>query len=218
MSAESNFIGTGQYGASEQGQKFVCPNCATEVDIRNSGSLFMGIVYSLFWSAVGLWAFIKGPLWYIQHAGYFGDEYGIKFHILDVVTIVLALVAMGFSSWAVWAFLLRPVVDHIKFPVVGETREKTPDEKKRQSKGRRNALLSLFVYPLAVWVPLLGSFWALDAVGVDIRDDGWVQYVALFALLGLIYSLSRRIGVNAYFVFVGMVIWLAAFVALVFAL
>ncbi len=218
MKAESHFVATGQYGQGDQGQKYICPDCGTEVLIRDSGSLFMGVVYSLFWSAVGLWALIKGPIWYIQHSGYFSGDYGIDLLLFDGFVVLLALAVAAFSCWIVWTFLLKPLRDRVRFPIVGEIRERTETERKSLATERRDAVLSLLVYPLGIWIVLIGLSWGLETLDVNIKISDTAKFIGVGLLLAGIFALANKIGIRAYYFFVGLVFWLAIIVLLIFSL
>jgi len=216
MAPEAAFAKSGFAFAVEQGLVYACPQCGASAKILNAGGLFMGAVYSLFWGAAGLWAFVDGPLWYARHISYFSSDNVASYILLDVGVIVFSIAVMALSGWVIWSFLLSPLTTRLSHPVTGENRSKTDQETARAGRGRRNALLSLFVYPLALWVPLLVLLWVLDASGVDLHENKFVAYVGFGAVLGLAAPVGRALGANVAFTLVGMVIWLAVMVGVIF--
>ncbi len=215
MAPISAFAGTGTGGASETGLEYKCGTCGSEVKIADTGAFFMGGVYSLFWGAVSYWAFTQGILWYIRHPGYFSD-YRLSFLPLDLATIGLALGVIALTGWLFWTFLLGPLKALLAHPVTTESRAKTPEETAEVGRSRRSALLSFFVYPLFLWVPFLGIVWALDAMGVNLRDNEFMTYGGGGIVLALLAVLGKRFGANALYAFIGMVFWLAVFVTVIF--
>ncbi|MBZ0215228.1 MAG: hypothetical protein K8F25_01625, partial [Fimbriimonadaceae bacterium] len=150
MKPKATFTGTGMAASTQGGLIYRCPQCGVEAKISDSGALFMGLVYSLFWGSAGLWAFVSGPLWYARHASYFSTD-DLTFLLFDMVVIVFCIGVMALSGWIVWSFLLGPAITILLHPVTGENRVKTDRETAQSKLDRRTALLSLFVYPLLLW-------------------------------------------------------------------
>lgn len=219
MIASVQISGDDSPGGTEKGQMFTCPDCATEVQIRDIGALFVGGVISAFWLAVGYYAFIKGPLWYFRHWEYmFDDGFRVSFLLMDGFVLLLSLGAIVLSGWVSWTFLLSPLRDRALNPVVGENRKRSTNETVEIQTSRRQALMAFFVYPLAIWIPLLGVIYSLDLMNVDMRGNGIGKNALVFGLLALIYYLARRIGSRAYYAFIGMAFWLAVIVGLIFTI
>jgi hypothetical protein len=217
MEASANFDGDAMLGGSEKGQVFTCPDCQTEVLIRNNGALFVGAVISAFWLAVGYWTYLKGPSWYYRHWEFvIDDPINITFFLMDMGVILLSVGTMALSAWVLWTFLLAPLRTRWRNPVVGETRELSTEEKSNVKLSRRRALLAFFVYPLAIWIPLLGLIYMFDMMDIDMRSNGVGKNALVFGLLAFIYYLARRIGIRAYYAFIGMIFWLAVIVAVIF--
>jgi len=216
MTAQSAFSGTTMGDSHEHGLTYKCPDCGSVVDISDSGTFFMGAVFSLFWIAVGTWAFYAGPLWYLRHLSYF-DDYDPAFILLDAGTIILSVGAIAFSIWTVWISLLKPAIINLRHPVTGENRPKTSSEEGKERITRRTAILSLLVYPIVLWAMFLGIYWLLDALGFDIRGNDFYKYAGALVVLSIGAMLSRRLGANLGFMFVGMAIWLGVFVTALFA-
>ena len=218
MRAETTFRSTGLTASTDNGLNYECPQCGAQVRIRNGASIFLGAVISLFWGAVGIWAFWSGPLWYIQHFSYHSEGYGFPLLLIDIVFFLLGLGVFALGMWTVWSFFVAPMLVFLRHPVVGQNRSLTTSEITTRTRARRDMLLSLLAYPMVLWAFLIGILWTLDAVGLNAADNAAVKTALVGGLLGGVYLLARRIGVNAFFMFVGMVIWLVVFVAVVFTL
>ncbi len=216
MAPVSSFTGTGQTVGTEQGFDFKCPDCDAEVQIRDTGALFVGSVISAFWLAVGYWALNSGILWYVRHWEVLWTEFRLSFFLMDIGLMLLSFGVILLSAWTIWTFLAGPLLKRVRNPAVGENRARTSAEAKDASKDRRDGLLSFFVYSLAAWLPLLAAIWLLDVFGIDVRGNGFFKNVLLFGLLGGIYYLARKIGTRAYFIFFGMIFWLALVVLAIF--
>ncbi len=216
MRPNAAFVGEGLGGATEHGLNYTCPNCKTQVKIWDLGAFFMGSIYSLFWGAAGAWVFHQGPLWYMRHLSYFSNDYKLWYLPLDIGTILLSLAIVAFSSWIIWTYLLFPLKILLQHPVTGENRDKTRQERVDVSTNLRSALASFFLYSLLMWIPLIGVFWGLDIIGIDVQDNEFVKYTSIAVLLGLVVTAGKHLGVNVIYAFVGMVFWLAIFVAIIF--
>ncbi len=218
MTPDMSFHGTGLDGATDHGLNYKCPNCHKEIQIKDSGALFMGAMYSLFWGAVAYWVFLKGPYWYIKHASIILDnDFVLSYFLADVFVVLLSLAIIFFSTWIVWTFLLGPLTVLLQYPITHENRERSEKERSLKKSTRTKALVSFFILPLALWFVLIAIIWGLDFAGIDVRE-GFVKYVAIIGLLGFIGLLSKRIGANAIYAFVGMAFWLAIFLFVVFGL
>lgn len=217
MAPKASFAADGLTGTTEHGLQYKCPECGAEVKISDSGAIFMGAVYSLFWGAVGLWAFYEGPLWYLGNLSYFKTD-DIVFMVMDIGVVLFTSAVAAFSVWIIWTFLLKPVKIMLQHPVTSQNRERTQEENAGVTGNRRSALLSLFVYPLFIWVPVLALFWVVDAVGINIRDNEFIAYGTFGLVIAAAYPVGKRLGANPYYTFIGMALWMGAFVALIFAL
>ena len=210
------FAGDTMGTSSETGLAYACPDCEAEVMIPDSGGVFMGLIYSLFWGAVALFVFWQGPLWYIRHWSYMSADDGIGYLLIDFLIILLGLAVIGFCIWVIWLFLLRPLKTLILHPVTGENRTQSVEETAAAGTSRRNWLISLLVLPLLAWVPLLGILWGLDAVGLDLHDNKLPGYAALGAVLVLVAMAGKRFGSKPALTMIGMVLWLGVIVAAIF--
>jgi hypothetical protein len=216
MEPVSRFAGRDLGFSADRGLNYLCANCGSRTKIWDRGALFMGSIYSLFWSAVGVWAFLQGPYWYLRHISYFGGDYQLSFLVLDVGIILLSLATLAFSGWVLWTCLFSRLHVLVQYPVTSESRRKTREERVAEGEILRGALLSIFVYPILLWIPLLGLFWVFDAVGFDIQGNDFAKYAGIAIVLGLAVSLANRYGVSMVYSFVGMVLWLAIFVTVIF--
>ena len=216
MRPETSFVGSGLGGSSEHGLTYKCESCGAEAKILDSGAFFMGTLYSLFWIAITGWALYEGPLWYIRHPNYFSGDYSLSFLPLDAGVILLSLAVAAFTGWFIWISLLGPLKTLIRHPVTGENRVQSAEEAAGRTRSKRAAFLSFFVYSLLLWAPLVGVFWALDAMGVDVQGNDVLTYGAVGAVLGLIVVLGRRYGANVGYAVAGMAFWLAVFIAVIF--
>jgi hypothetical protein len=123
MAAVANTKGSGPMGGSENGQLFKCPDCGTEVVIRDKAALFIGGVISAFWLAVGYWAFLKGPYWYATgFATLISGDRDTDFLIIDIFVLLLSLGAMALSVWVFWIFLLSPLRKRLRNPISQDIR------------------------------------------------------------------------------------------------
>lgn len=216
MAPTSRFAGGTMNIGTDQGLIYHCPACDTEVEIRDSGALVMGGVASLFWGAAGVWMIYEGPVWYIDVLNY-GFEFEFDgYTVLDTLVALGCTAIAGFAAWAVFKFLLGPLMTVIRHPVTGENRELSVEDAREGQGSRRVTLLSFFVYPLAVWVFVLGALWVMDAAGIDVRDNEFVVF-GVFAVAFFILAKGARIhGAKLWYVFAGLAIWLAVFVAFIF--
>ncbi len=216
MAPEAAFDGTTIGSSHEHGLDYRCPACGAQAQIPDSGTIFMGGVYTLFWGAIGVWALWSGPLWYLRHIGYFTSEFDLPLMVFDAFFIVFTLAVAAFAAWFIWLVLVKPARTLMRHPVTGETGEKSPADEAASSATRRGALLSLFVYPAVLWVPLIATIWVLDQAGVDVRANDFAAYAALAILLAAAAALAKWLNARTDLMIVGMVLWLAGFVGLVF--
>ncbi len=215
MKPTSSFKGTTIGSAGEQGLVYDCPECGKQVKISDSSALVTGVFYSLFWGAVGLWAFHSGPYWYLIHLGYFSAD-NLSFLLFDIVAILFYLAVIGFSGWIIWTFLIGPVKTLAQHPVTKENRMQSHAEVEDVQKSRRSALVSFFLYPLFLWAVLLGVFWALDAAGFDLRENEFIAYTGFGVMLAIGGMVAKRTGLNFTLAFFGMILWLAILITAIF--
>ena len=216
MRPVSRFAGSQLGNSADYGLNYQCPECGVEAKIWDSGALFMGGVFSLFWGIIGFYAFYSGILWYLFN--FFDLDYkdGIDLFLLDFISVLFYLAVVAFSCWTVWENLIKPLKILMQYPVTVENRSKSLEEVCLDKKSKQQALLSFFVYSLFLWVALLGTFWLLDYLGVAIQENEFIKYAAVGVIFSLVFTLNKRYGGNIVYIFVGMVFWLMLFVTAIF--
>jgi len=216
MEPAYNFQGTGLNSFTQYGTCYTCPDCAKTASIRAPAALLAGAIYAAIWGLVGIWAFNEGPLWYFRHFPYFIEDFKISFFLLDVLAITFYCGLIALALWIAWTEFINPLKTLLTHPVTRENRAMSDEENARNANNQRITMMSLLVFPLFVWALLLGSFWLLDALGFDLRDNPVIKFGGIALILGVSAALGKRFNTNAALVFFGMVIWLAVFITILF--
>ncbi|PLX45319.1 MAG: hypothetical protein C0605_01145 [Hyphomicrobiales bacterium] len=211
MAPETDFADSGAAGITDRGQIYLCPDCGARAPIRQPEAVFAGAVLSLFWAAIGYWAFTQGPLWYGRHFPIFIDKGFDLYLLMDAGALLFYTLLLALSGWMIWQDLVQPVLIRLGHPASRESRTLTPGEQAHRRGSRRGAVLDFFVYSLLAWAPLIGLMLLLEWFGVDLHGEAG-QFIMMALAFGGIMTLGRLRPL----IFFGMVLWLAVFVAIVF--
>ena len=208
---------TGFIAMTTFGQVYRCPECNAEVKIRAPASIVTGSIFAAFVAAIGWLAFVNGPYWYVTNLSYFSLE-SYEFHMIfiDLLIFVLYSLVAIYAVWSLWSEIISPIKTIAQHPVSGENRAMNDEETVHSNKSRTMQLSAFFLFPLVVYVPLLGGIWLLDIAGIDVRNNEIYKFVVLAGTFAFAIFLAKRFKVEFGLVFFGMVFWMAAFVGLIF--
>ena len=217
MAPVSEISETGFIAMTTFGQVYRCPQCAAEAKIRAPASIVTGSIFAIIVAAVGCLAFINGPYWYATNLSYFSlNSYEFYMVFLDLLVFVLYSLVAIYGAWSVWSEIISPIKTIVQHPVTGENRKMNDEESAGSKKSRTMQLSAFFLFPLVVYIPLLGGIWLLDTAGIDVRSDEIYKFVTLAGTFAFAIFLARRFKVEFGLVFFGMVFWMAAFVGVIF--
>ncbi|MCP4183771.1 MAG: hypothetical protein GY761_10710 [Hyphomicrobiales bacterium] len=217
MEPVSRISETGFIAMTTFGQVYRCPECAAEVKIRAPASIISGSIFAAFVAAIGWLAFINGPYWYATHLSYFSlNSYEFYMVFIDLLVFVLYSLVAIYGAWSLWSEIILPIKTIVLHPATGENRKMNDQETAGSKKSRNMQLLAFFLFPLVVYIPLLGGIWLLDTAGIDVRNDETYKFIMLAGTFAFAIFLAKRFKVEFGLVFFGMVFWMATVVSIIF--
>lgn len=219
MEPAGSYRDSSGFGFGVAGKNYQCPQCSNQQKIRNTSSLVTGGFIAFISAIVSWWAFKNGPLWYASHLSYYTqNSYEASFIILDILAFGFYAFLTLLGIWIIWSEFIAPLIVRMRYPVTGENRTMNVAEATEESGHTKNLWVSFFLYPLLVYVPLFGGIWILDWLGIDIRENEAFKFIGIALLFAVIIALAKRFNVEFGIVFFGLVFWMAAAVATIFAL
>jgi hypothetical protein len=217
MEPVSEISETGFIAMTTFGQVYKCPECAAEVKIRAPASIVTGSIFAMIVAAVGWLAFVNGPYWYATNLSYFSlNSYEFYMVFIDLLVFVLYSLVAIYGAWSLWSEIISPIKTIVQHPVTGENRKMNDQESAGSKKSGTMQLSAFFLFPLVVYIPLLGGIWLLDTAGIDVRKDEIYKFIVLAGTFAFAIFLAKRFKVEFGLVFFGMVFWMAAFVGVIF--
>jgi hypothetical protein len=207
----------GMDGITSFGQLYECPQCQAQVKIRAISAFIAGTFMALFGAAIFWWGFTSGPLHYATSIGsdYFID-FEFYFLIFDIIAFLFYTAIAAAGAWLVWSELYVPLRDVFTHPITHLSRDKTSEEQIASKRLRRMSLISFFIFPFVIYLPLIGAFLILDKLGMDVRDSYLAKIMAMGGLIGGTILLAKRFKVEPVLVFIGMAFWMIALIIFIF--
>jgi hypothetical protein len=135
---------------------------------------------------------------------------------IDLLVFVLYSLVAIYGVWSLWSEIISPIKTIVQHPVTGENRKMNDQETAASKKSGTMQLSAFFLFPLVVYIPLLGGIWLLDTAGIDVRKDEIYKFIVLAGTFAFAIFLAKRFKVEFGLVFFGMVFWMAAFVGVIF--